>query len=696
MELPDHHRHAVPLGSSPGTDGLGYSRAAQGLDDRRGHTMHHGEQRRPCRDRRGGLALVVGALLAAALLFTPLAAPVAAATPAEDQCFITAAHRVFLDREPSPGELDRWGRDLAAGRLPGDLPDSLATSDEWLSVEVSRLYRSALERAPEPEGLAFWTERLRTGGSVRHVAARVYGSPELHARAGGTDEAFVAALYDRILGRAAEPGGLAHWSREVGRRGRVGVAAQIFGSSESRTARVQYLYDRVLDRTADPAGRSYWTRRLVDLDDVRLAVLLAASAEFFEVAQRDCGQPEVPRTEHVVVIDWDGFDPAFLELADTPAIDALVARGSSSIATATFQTLSNPSRASLVTGALPRTHGNAGYYFDEAAGVARAQGRALEAETIAEAVGRQDRTVASVQWYMTEDHGTSYGDPRQLYVEPGGPFRQRVDAAIEILHQRPVDSGGRQVTVPEIPALLAVYGGDIDTLVHDEGTASPTLPGLMVEMDAQLGRLVQATRDVGIFEETTFILTGDHGMTDVDSSALPDLLEAIDATGYQTGVLFPPYLTTPNPSTEVVVIQGDRAADITLRGTADSPEGRLAVAAALDGLVGDLLTEVLAEDDFAALGASDKLGDFQAIPEPPYTLSLVETPGQPRAGHASRAEQEVPLIVSGPGFCTGVAPTAPELIDVAPTIAALLGVEPPADADGRILSEALAGTCTSG
>lgn len=69
--------------------------------------------------------------------------------------------------------------------------------------------------------------------------------------------------------------------------------------------------------------------------------------------------------KHVVLIDWDGFDPAFLEMADTPNLDALAARGSLSTGSSTFQTMSNPARTSMSTGAWPDTHENAAYYFDE-------------------------------------------------------------------------------------------------------------------------------------------------------------------------------------------------------------------------------------------------------------------------------------------------------------------------------------------
>jgi arylsulfatase A-like enzyme len=50
---------------------------------------------------------------------------------------------------------------------------------------------------------------------------------------------------------------------------------------------------------------------------------------------------------------------------------------------------------------------------------------------------------------------------------------------------------------------------------------------------------------------------------------------------------------------------------------------------------------------------------------------------------------EVPFLVSGAGFRRGLAPENPSIVDVAPTIAALLGVAPPDDVEGRVLTEVL-------
>ena len=68
---------------------------------------------------------------------------------------------------------------------------------------------------------------------------------------------------------------------------------------------------------------------------------------------------------HVVLVDWDGFDPDYLATARTPVLDELVRRGSlATDATASYRTISNPSRATMSTGAWPEVHRNVAYVFD--------------------------------------------------------------------------------------------------------------------------------------------------------------------------------------------------------------------------------------------------------------------------------------------------------------------------------------------
>lgn len=99
---------------------------------------------------------------------------------------------------------------------------------------------------------------------------------------------------------------------------------------------------------------------------------------------------------------------------------------------------------------------------------------------------------------------------------------------------------------------------------------------------------------------------------------------------------------------------------------------------------------MLDDADLDAMRASDKLGDLIADAQPPYGFALREPPaGQWRASHGSTLELEVPFLVSGAGFRRGVAPASPNVVDVAPTIAALLGVVAPDHADGRALAESM-------
>jgi predicted AlkP superfamily pyrophosphatase or phosphodiesterase len=393
-----------------------------------------------------------------------------------------------------------------------------------------------------------------------------------------------------------------------------------------------------------------------------------------------------PLAEHVVLVDWDGFDPDYLGRVATPNLDAMARRGALALARSTFHTISNPARASMSTGAYPEVHGNAAYVFDPFTGRAQGQSRFLAAETIAESLAAEGRTVASVQWYMVQDHGVAYGDPEHLYVEPGGPFAHRVDTAIDILKRRPVDSGGRLVTVPEIPDLLAVYSSDLDGRGHQAGPDDPAIAQLLAEHDRELGRLVQATKDIGIYDETAFILTSDHGMTAWDRSLLPQVLTAVREAGYAPEVVRPG--GSPAPETEVIVVPGAvRVGDFTLRGDAAQPRARRRIERALRRL--PEIERVLDEADLRRLHASDKLGDLVAEARPPHGFTEETLPtGEQRGAHGSQAEMNVPFYLAGAGIERGARLHRPGLVDVAPTIAALLGARAPANAQGRALREA--------
>ena len=242
------------------------------------------------------------------------------------------------------------------------------------------------------------------------------------------------------------------------------------------------------------------------------------------------------------------------------------------------------------------------------------------------------------------------------------------------------------VTVPKIPDFLAVYGVDLDAFGHAEGAEGPNMGPLLSELDRQLGRLVQATKEVGIYEQTAFLLTSDHGMTSWDRS-LAEELASISVLGQHPEIAHPGRPVSPDAEI-VIVPSAGRVADITLRGRAATPEGGKEVRTALAEL--PQISRVLDAADLQALHTSDKLGDLVIEARAPWGFKPPEPgEGTSRGAHGSTCEMRVPLLIAGAGIRVGAVPKEAELVDVAPTIAALLGVRPPVDAQGRALAEAL-------
>ncbi|MFJ5899321.1 alkaline phosphatase family protein [Streptomyces sp. NPDC093064] len=390
-----------------------------------------------------------------------------------------------------------------------------------------------------------------------------------------------------------------------------------------------------------------------------------------------------PRAKHVVLVAWDGFDPAYLDLVETPHLDELTRRGSLSTTTGCFPSITNTSWSTVATGAWPQTHLNTPYYLDPVTGRAVSQSRTLEAETIAEAVHAAGGTVASVQFFIVQNHGAVYGDPRRLYLQPGGTSTTRTDLAIDILNGRSVRSGSQLVTVEQPPTLLAVYSDELDARGHEEGAESPNIPGILAGLDSDLGRLVQATKDVGIYGETAFVVLGDHGMTTFTRGFGKLVLTALRGAGFTPEFVSPGGL--PRPETDVAMVVGG-VASVHLLGAARTADGVARARAVLESL--PPVQRVYDRSDLAALHASPFMGDLVAEPVAGWSFG-VDDPDGPRGYHGRTGEMQAGLLLAGRGLLPGVPPVQARHVDIAPTIAALLGIPAPAQAEGRILTEAL-------
>jgi len=395
--------------------------------------------------------------------------------------------------------------------------------------------------------------------------------------------------------------------------------------------------------------------------------------------------PGGARERKVVLFAIDGFDADYLDgRAPLPNLQALARRGSLTTGTGVMSSVTNQSWASVATGAFPERTLNAAYYFDPVSGVARGQSRAIAVETLAEPLTRSGRSVASVQWFILQNRGVAYGDPDALYVQPGGDCTRRGDDTVAILEGRPVDSGGVPVTVPEVPDLLAMYCDDVDGAGHATGTDSQETLDALVRVDQQIGRVVDATRRAGTYDRTTFLLAGDHGFTSYDDVNGPQTEAAIDALGYEAE-----WVSTngsPAPETQVALVGSGLTSVHLLGGLAGDAEALARIKIALQRVEG--IGGIYDKQEQASMRMSPAYGDLVVEPEPGWAMFATDSP-LTRGRHGTTNELEVAFLLSGSGVRPHAVPRHPHHVDIAPTIAHLLGVEAPAGAQGRVLTESL-------
>ncbi|GAA1566994.1 hypothetical protein GCM10009827_105890 [Dactylosporangium maewongense] len=388
-------------------------------------------------------------------------------------------------------------------------------------------------------------------------------------------------------------------------------------------------------------------------------------------------------SDHIVLLALDGFDVEYLDKVPMPNLQHLLTRGTLTTSTGVMPSITNPSWSSIATGAWPEAHQNTAYWYNPATGVAVGQQRDLAVPTIAQAIRAQGGTVLSSQWFVVQNYGTAFGDPDGIYTQPGGDCPRRVDDAVAVLGGKPVSSGGKLVTAPKIPDLIAVYCDVLDALGHADGDIAPGIPDALRQIDAQIGRLVDAVKDADIYGRTTFVITGDHGMSTFTQGTDTAMLAAIAGAGYKAQILNAGQ--SPAADTDAVIVIGGVGSLHLVGDAANDPAAAERIKAAL--LTLPHVRAVYGKDAQRAMHMSPKFGELVIEPESGWSLGA--TPAGPRGVHGLTETLSVPLVLAGAGVRPNTPPQSPRHVDLAPTMAALLGIEPPSGSQGRVLTESI-------
>jgi hypothetical protein len=179
----------------------------------------------------------------------PVSAQFLAAGTLTDAQFVTKLYQNADGRAPDAGGLAAYTQALASGQTRGQVLLAIAESPEARvhsqsvagnanDATITRLYEAIDARAPDASGLAGYASALDTGQSVAQIAAAMLASPEYAGRFGAPANAvFVTELYQNLLGRAPDAGGLAGYTAALaGGETRAQLVAGFVASDEARLA----------------------------------------------------------------------------------------------------------------------------------------------------------------------------------------------------------------------------------------------------------------------------------------------------------------------------------------------------------------------------------------------------------------------------------------------------------------------------
>jgi arylsulfatase A-like enzyme len=412
-----------------------------------------------------------------------------------------------------------------------------------------------------------------------------------------------------------------------------------------------------------------------------------------------------PPAAHVVLVSLDGLRPEFyLREADSiPRLRALAVAGAAArAAEAVFPSVTYPGHASIVTGVRPHRHGIAfNVIFDPRGGRSRwyeeaADLRAPPLWEWARAAGRSTAAVgwpvtlgARIDWLVAQRDYFARIDPLPLLHAASTP------GLFERLGVRPEPEMFRDAvrwdaflteTAAAIiragkPALLLLHLVQLDAVQHRGGREAADLGVAFGHIDRHLGALQDALHAAGIADRAALVVVGDHGFQDFTRTVYPNEVLARAGLG---GCPWsdPAYRATAH------VTGGSAGVFVNPPGDADATAR---AEAALRAEARDRYT-VLTRAELDALGAM-----------PGAALGLEGAPGSMVSGSCGRgltsasrggAHGYLPgrpsmatgFVAAGAGVRAGVVLERMRLIDVAPTVARLLGIPAP-PVEGRVLEE---------
>ncbi|MDF2842934.1 MAG: npp [Herbinix sp.] len=410
------------------------------------------------------------------------------------------------------------------------------------------------------------------------------------------------------------------------------------------------------------------------------------------------------RAKYVVVISYDAFSEDNWEKASKlPHLSGLIKSGAyTNKLKSIYPTLTYVVHSTMVTGVYPDKHGI--YHNNPLQPFIKEKDQKwfwfrkdIKVPTIYDAVKESGLKTAGFLWPVTGKASIRYNIPEIRAIKKENQAIKILKNGSPLLSIRMEKKYGhirRGIEQPYLdnfttkcatdtikrkkPNLLLMHLIDLDDAKHENGIDSTEVEKVLLRMDERLGEIIEATKAAGTFEDTVFFVIGDHGQINIRHKVKLNQLFKAEGLIYEAEgqMKWRAYLQNAGGSAYLHIKANDiEAEQIALK----------------------ILNQAVANESYGIerIYTRGELDNLKVEPSIPYMLeakkgycfddglegpivSDLETQGIKYATHGfspDKPDYRCNLVISGAGIKNKYDLGDIQMVDIAPTIAEIMGIE---------------------
>ena len=424
------------------------------------------------------------------------------------------------------------------------------------------------------------------------------------------------------------------------------------------------------------------------------------------------------RAGHVIMISIDGLMPDNYTAPELRGLkipnliqmknEGAYAEGVEGI----YPTVTYPSHTTLVTGQRPALHGIVQNRLFEAPTAPQTRAwywyaEALKTDTLWTKAKQAGLVTATVGWPVTIGAEIDYNVP-EIYKAGETPPTWTLIAQHStsgLLEKSLGPDIGKQLSIDERltrvsefiiksyrPNLLLIHLIELDGAQHRNGPGSKPAIEMTEREDGYVGRIIEATRQAGIFEKTTFFVVSDHGFSRISRTFSPNVVLAreklitLDSNGKALD-----WKAAAWPA-------GGSCAIVVKDANDKATETRVAeIFSKLSGTPGSPIKQITSRRDLGRMGAIPQAAvmleaapgfSFDDVLAGPEVRDSATTYQGTHGYLPTNPEMRASLMVYGAGARSGAKLRLARMVDIAPTAARLIEISLPR-AEGKPIEQLL-------